>query len=74
VLDLAPKVPPAAAANSNLSPEDNERIVREAIDGVQKWDVQEDINNRRQAEELARPQGHAQDGAEPTERPAGISG
>ena len=65
----------AAAANSKLSPEDNERIVREAIEGGQKWDVQEDINNRRrQAEELARAQGHAQEGAEPTERPAGISG
>jgi|LauGreDrversion4_2_1035121.scaffolds.fasta_scaffold118280_3 hypothetical protein len=51
----------AAAANSKLSPEDNERIVREAIEGGQKWDVQEDINNRRQAEELARAEGHAQD-------------
>ena len=73
MLDLAPKLPQQRQIPS-LSPEDNERIVREAIDGVQKWDVQEDINNRRQAEELARPQGHAQDGAEPTERPAGISG
>jgi hypothetical protein len=54
-------VPPAAAANSNLSPEDNERIVREAIDGGQKWDVKEDTNNRRQAEELSRAQGHTQD-------------
>ena len=64
----------AAAANSKLSPEDNERIVREAIEAGQKWDVQEDINIRRQSEELARAQGHAQDGAEPTEGPAGISG
>lgn len=50
----------AAAAKPKLSPEDNERIVREAIEGGQKWDVQEDIN-RRQAEELARAEGHAQD-------------
>ena len=51
----------AAAAKPKLSPEDNERIVREGIEGGQKWDVQEDINNRRQAVELARAQGHAQD-------------
>ena len=56
----------AAAANSKLFPEDNERIVRESIEGGQKWDVQEDINNRRQAEELARAQVHAQDAGDQT--------
>ena len=47
----------AAAANSKLSPEDNEHIVREAIEAGKKWDVQEDINIRRQSEELTRAQG-----------------
>ena len=61
---------PAAAANPKLSPEDNERIVREVIEGGQKWDVQEDINNRRQAEELARAQGDAQDAGDQTGSPA----
>lgn len=39
--------------NPKLSPEDAQRITDEAIAGGQKWDVQEKINARRQAEVAA---------------------
>lgn len=44
------KSPLSARNNPKLSPEQAQRIADEAIAGGQKWDVQEKINARRQAE------------------------
>jgi len=40
----------AAAAKPKISPENNDRIIREALEANNKADWQEDINTRRQAE------------------------
>ena len=44
------KSPQSARNNPKLSPERAQQIADEAIAGGQKWDVQEKINARRQAE------------------------
>lgn len=44
------KSPQSARNNPKLSPEKAQQIADEAIAGGQKWDVQEEINARRQAE------------------------
>jgi hypothetical protein len=45
--------PESARNNPKLNPEQAQRIIDEAIEGGQIWDVQEKINARRKAEQAA---------------------